>query len=78
MGGQDQDQPQSNPDNSAKAEAFMKKCQAMDQELQDHAREFPEFAPSAKVARDAIGKSMQKVVAVMGRGQDVPAPQVPY
>lgn len=73
-------QPQQAPssDMQDRQRAFMRNCQGLDQQLQDFARQFPEFSPFAKVAREAIGKGMQKVVAGMGRNSDVQAPQVPY
>jgi len=65
-------------DRQEKMKAFMQRMQKLDEQLKYEAREFPEFSQAAKQAGDAIGKGLAKVVATMSRGNEAPAPKIPY
>ena len=74
------EQPQAQQPNQAaqqdKMREFMSRIQSVDEQVGDLARQYPEFAESAKAIKTALKGGMVKVVGSASRGTEAPMPPV--
>jgi hypothetical protein len=52
---------------------FMQQVQTIDEQVGDIARQFPEFAPSARKIKDELKSGMLQVVGSSSRGTEAPS-----